>query len=233
MLSLVASCTCPDWGSNPQPGCIGTMLPTNWAIWDGPQLSIWTKTRGRPPYRFLELLSEWFLPLWCSSLKILCDSLFKLQYPSPQHKNTHSLLGFPLSALPESALRPKPKVIIRLTLSSFLRESQPCINCRPMSELLCHVFVQFSSYLCRRRIPVHLNNVQKLKFLSLGSLFKCHFRSCNHSNNALHLLSCFSFLLSTHHPTLYIFTHLMYELFTFIKMCVPCKQGFCVFCSLF
>ena len=26
MHSLVDSCTCPDWGSNPQPWCIRTML---------------------------------------------------------------------------------------------------------------------------------------------------------------------------------------------------------------
>ena len=35
MHSLVDSCMCPDWGSNPQPWCIGDNILTNWATWPG------------------------------------------------------------------------------------------------------------------------------------------------------------------------------------------------------
>ena len=44
MHSLADSCVCPDWGSNPQPWCIGDDAPTNWATQAGSDSIFWVLT---------------------------------------------------------------------------------------------------------------------------------------------------------------------------------------------
>lgn len=79
-----------------------------------------------------------------------------------------------------------------------------------------------------------LSHVQKIKFLSFGSLLKCYTRVAIIPTILPVLHSCFVFLHSTHHPTLSIYLSvLLTNCFSSLEGKVHAGRNFCVFCSMF